>query len=63
MKPRPQQFAETIERFGLMVNHVLFATGSPHWDSDAPDFALPTILSDEIKAKIHDKNGKRLYNL
>jgi uncharacterized protein len=60
---RPQQFVELLDHFGDMVNNILFASDYPHWDSDDPDFALPNILSDEIKAKIHYENGKKLYNL
>ena len=52
-----------LEQFGDMSSHILFASDYPHWDSDDPDFALPTILSDEVKAKIHYENGRKLYNL
>ena len=60
---RPEQFVELMEQFGPMVNNIVFASDYPHWDSDDPDFALPNILSDEIKAKIHYENGRALYNL
>jgi predicted TIM-barrel fold metal-dependent hydrolase len=52
-----------MEHFGSMVNNILFASDYPHWDSDDPDFALPNILPDEIKAKIQYENGRALYNL
>jgi predicted TIM-barrel fold metal-dependent hydrolase len=59
----PGQFMELMEQFGDMVNNILFASDYPHWDSDDPDFALPNVLPDELKAKIHYENGRKLYNL
>jgi predicted TIM-barrel fold metal-dependent hydrolase len=60
---RPEQFVELMEHFGGMANNIVFASDYPHWDSDDPDFALPNVLSDEIKQKIHYENGRNLYNL
>jgi len=59
----PEQFNQLLEQFGGMVNNILFASDYPHWDSDDPDFALPNGLSEEIKAKIHFENGRKLYGL
>jgi len=60
---KPQQFMQMLEHFGDMVDHILFASDYPHWDSDDPDFALPNQLPDEIVQKIHFDNAKKLYNL
>jgi len=60
---KPQQFLELIEQFGDMVDHILFASDYPHWDSDDPDFALPNLLPDDLVQKIHFDNAKKLYNL
>jgi len=60
---KPAHFLQMIEQFGDMVNNLIFASDYPHWDSDDPDFALPNQLSDEIKARIHYENGRRLYGL
>ena len=37
---KPQQFFELLEHYGDMVNHILFASDYPHWDSDDPDCRL-----------------------
>jgi uncharacterized protein len=60
---KPQQFVEMLEHFGDMASHILFASDYPHWDSDDPDFALPTILSDEVTQAIQFDNAKKLYSL
>ena len=60
---KPQQFVQMLEHFGDMTSNILFASDYPHWDSDDPDFALPTILSDEILQAIQFDNAKKLYNL
>jgi predicted TIM-barrel fold metal-dependent hydrolase len=60
---KPQQFLQLLEHFGDMVDHILFASDYPHWDSDDPDFALPNSLADEYMDKSHYENGRRLYNL
>ena len=41
---KPQQFLQMLEQFGDMVDHILFASDYPHWDSDDPDIALPNSL-------------------
>ena len=60
---KPQQFAEMLEHFGDMTSHILFASDYPHWDSDDPDFALPSILSDDVLQAIQYDNARKLYNL
>ncbi len=41
----------------------IFASDYAHWDSDAPDMALPTRLPDGMKRKIYYENGRALYRL
>ena len=60
---KPAYFLQMLEHYGDMVDHILFASDYPHWDSDDPDFALPNIVPDEIKQRIHYENAARLYNL
>jgi uncharacterized protein len=60
---KPTQFLQLTEQLGDMVDHLIFASDYPHWDSDDPDFAVPSILSDEVKNKIYAENGRRLYGL
>jgi predicted TIM-barrel fold metal-dependent hydrolase len=52
-----------LEQFGDMVDHLLFASDYPHWDSDDPDYAVPSFLPDEVKNKIYAENGRKLYGL
>lgn len=60
---KPGQFSHLLEHFGDMVDHILFASDYPHWDSDDPDFAVPSFLPEEVKRKIYSDNGRRLYGL
>ena len=60
---KPHQFQQMLEHFGDMASHILFASDYPHWDSDDPDFALPTNLSDDIVQAIQFDNAKKLYRL
>ncbi|MCC6178164.1 MAG: hypothetical protein IT305_22910 [Chloroflexi bacterium] len=46
-----------------MASHIAFASDCPHWDSDDPDFTLPTVLSSDVKAMIHYGDGRRPYGL
>ncbi|MFN8522247.1 MAG: amidohydrolase family protein [Chloroflexota bacterium] len=59
----PGQFLEMIEHFGDMIDHILFASDYPHWDSDDPDFALPANCPEEVKRKIHFENAAKLFGL
>ena len=60
---KPGQFQQMLEQFGDIVDHILFASDYPHWDSDDPDFAVPSFLPDDIKTKIYAENGRKLYGL
>ena len=60
---KPEYFHQMLEQYGDMVDHILFASDYPHWDSDDPDFALPTNLPEETLKAIQYDNAKKLYNL
>jgi predicted TIM-barrel fold metal-dependent hydrolase len=60
---KPEYFMQMMEQFGDMVDHILFASDYPHWDSDDPDFALPNILPNELRNKIQYENARALYGL
>ena len=60
---RLQQFGQMPEHFGDMASNILFASDYPHRDSDDPDFALPSILSEDVLQAIQYDNAKKLYNL
>ncbi|MBS1878166.1 MAG: amidohydrolase [Actinobacteria bacterium] len=57
---RPQQFAELWEDVG-MPTRALFASDYPHWDFDAPDRALPSVLDAETKRAVLGGNARALY--
>jgi uncharacterized protein len=60
--PREQDFATMLDHMG-MTEHILFATDYPHWDFDAPDRALPRVLSADVREAILAGNAHRLYRL
>ena len=60
---KPEQFLQLLEQFGDMVDHILFASDYPHWDSDDPDFALPPKASRTTSREDHFENGRKLYGL
>ena len=60
---KPEQFHQMLDQYGDMVDHILFASDYPHWDSDDPDFALPNNLAEDLVQAIHFDNAKKLYNL
>jgi predicted TIM-barrel fold metal-dependent hydrolase len=60
--PSQTQFLGLLEQMD-MDDHIMFATDYPHWDFDAPDRALPSSLSSELRAKIEAGNANRLYHL
>lgn len=60
--PRPAQFMRLLDQL-QMTDHLMFATDYPHWDFDAPDQALPAMLSDADRRAIMFGNAGRLYGL
>jgi predicted TIM-barrel fold metal-dependent hydrolase len=57
---KPKQFGQILEAL-QMSDRILFSTDYPHWDFDAPDRALPTDLSPELRRQILSGNAHRLY--
>jgi hypothetical protein len=60
---QPAQFFEMLEHLGGLVDHVLFASDYPHWDSDDADGAFPVHLSPELSRKFYFANAAALYGL
>jgi len=60
---RPEQFLQLLEQLGDMVNHILFASDYPHWDSDNPDFAIPSYVPEPMKQRIYYDNARELHRL
>jgi uncharacterized protein len=60
---KPAYFLQLIDQLGDMVDHILFASDYPHWDSDDPDFALPSYLPEKIRRKIQYENAAALHGL
>jgi predicted TIM-barrel fold metal-dependent hydrolase len=60
---KPEHFLQMLEQYGDMVDHILFASDYPHWDSDDPDFALPRIVPDDTAQAIQFDNARKLYGL
>ena len=40
---------------------LLFATDYPHWDFDAPDKAIPSVVPDDLRQKIMRENALKFY--
>ncbi|MEM9158436.1 MAG: amidohydrolase family protein [Verrucomicrobiota bacterium] len=58
--PKPEYLMQILEMIGR-DDFFMFATDYPHWDFDAPDRALPSGMSRELKAKIRSENAEALY--
>src|ERR687886_861822 len=57
--PRPEQFAQMLDQFPALYDKLMFATDYPHWDFDAPDFALPRVkLPSGVPQKIMAENAR-----
>ena len=57
----PRDFM-TVVRDLDMDDRLLFATDYPHWDFDAPDRAIPSVVPAELRAKIFADNALALYD-
>ncbi len=60
--PDPRFLIQVMEMLGE-EEFLLFATDYPHWDFDAPDRALPSIVPKELRQKIMAGNALKLYEL
>ena len=60
--PEPAYFLQLLEQLN-MDDRFLFATDYPHWDFDAPDQALPTVLTPEQRRNFLAENARAFYGL
>jgi hypothetical protein len=58
--PKPHYFTQLLAHLN-MDDKILFATDYPHWDFDAPDQALPTIVAPALRRRIMSENARQLY--
>ncbi len=57
----PWQLLAIMEMLGR-EDFLMFATDYPHWDFDAPDRALPGVVTAELRAKIMATNALEFYD-
>ncbi len=57
----PRHLMQIIEMIGR-DDFLMFATDYPHWDFDAPDRAVPSIVPDEMRAGIMSGNAEAFYD-
>ena len=58
--PDPKQLLQIIDMLGS-DEMLMFATDYPHWDFDAPEFALPKGLPEGMRKKILWENARDFY--
>jgi predicted TIM-barrel fold metal-dependent hydrolase len=58
--PDPKQLLQIIDMLGSDAM-LMFATDYPHWDFDAPEFALPKGLPEGLRKKILWENAREFY--
>ena len=59
--PKPEQLMQIFEMIGR-DDFFMFATDYPHWDFDAPNRALPSIIPSELRDKITYQNAEEFYD-
>ena len=59
--PNPQHLLQIFDMIGR-DDFLMFATDYPHWDFDAPDRALPSIVRGELRGKIMSGNAEAFYD-
>jgi predicted TIM-barrel fold metal-dependent hydrolase len=57
---RRSDFPAMLEHLD-MDDRIMFATDYPHWDFDAPDRAIPSIVAPDVRRKIMRENALGLY--
>jgi predicted TIM-barrel fold metal-dependent hydrolase len=60
--PNPNHLLQILDMIG-QDDFLMFATDYPHWDFDAPDRAIPSMIKGELREKIMWKNAAHLYGL
>jgi predicted TIM-barrel fold metal-dependent hydrolase len=60
--PNPRQLRQFLEGVGGLDELLMFATDYPHWDFDAPDRALPSVVRGELRQKIMADNATAFYD-
>ena len=60
--PKPEYLLQILEMIG-QDDFLMFATDYPHWDFDAPDRAIPSVVKGDLREKIMWKNAAELYGL
>ena len=58
--PQAHFFSQLLTQVA-MNDRLLFATDYPHWDFDAPDQALPNVISGELRRQILLENASHFY--
>jgi predicted TIM-barrel fold metal-dependent hydrolase len=60
--PRSSDFVAMLDQMD-MPDRIMFATDYPHWDFDAPERALPSVVRGELREAILGENARALYGL
>lgn len=58
--PDPKQIVQIIDMLGS-DEMLMFATDYPHWDFDAPEYALPKAIPADMRRKILWDNARSFY--
>lgn len=58
--PDPKHLLSIIEMIGN-DDFLMFATDYPHWDFDAPDRAIPSVIPDALRRRIFSTNAASCY--
>lgn len=59
--PRRQMLVRLMREVG--IDRIMFASDYPHWDTDDPDFSVPSLLTAEEREAILYGNAAQLYGL
>ncbi len=57
----PRHVLQILDMIGR-DDFLMFATDYPHWDFDAPNRAIPSIVSDDVRAGIMAANAQAFYD-
>ena len=58
----PRHLLQIIDMIGC-DDFLMFATDYPHWDFDAPNRAVPSIIPDDMREGIMARNAAAFYDL